>query len=190
MTKDEIKELLEKNLFKEIKTIEKADEYIDMFENTKVLLEEKRAEIIIKSCLEFTKKINEYIKAKGYKEGKDYTLLTDEEIINKTEAGAVAHHIDFIKDNIKLSLENNDNIEYYYGISYNGKDKKTINKIKNIIQTIKKDMNIDKFTYEYEHEEGGIDWIFWHYIEIEKDKPQEIAEVMIKLYELLKKEIK
>ena len=99
-----------------------------MFENTKVLLEEKRAEIIIKSCLEFTKKINEYIKAKGYKEGKDYTLLTDEEIINKTEAGTVAHHIDFIKDNIKLSLENNDNIEYYYGISYNGKDKKTINK--------------------------------------------------------------
>lgn len=81
-------------------------------------------------------------------------------------------------------------IEYYYGISYNGKDKKTINKIKNIIQTIKKDINIDKFTYEYEHEEGDIYWIFWHYIEIEKDKPQEIAEVMIKLYELLKKEIK
>ena len=63
-------------------------------------------------------------------------------------------------------------------------------KIKNIIQTIKKYMNIDKFTYEYEHEEGDIYWIFWHYIEIEKDKPQEIAEVMIKLYKLLKKEIK
>ena len=63
-------------------------------------------------------------------------------------------------------------------------------KIRNIIQTIKKDMNIDKFTYEYEHEEGDIYWIFWHYIEIEKDKPQKVAEVMIKLYELLKKEIK
>ena len=183
MTKDEIKELLEKNLFKDIKTIEKADEYIEMFDKVKNLLVKQKIQILI----EFTKKINEYIKAKGYKEGKDYTLLTDEEIINKTEAGADAHHIDFIKDNIKLSLENNSNIEYYYGISYNGKDKKTINKIKNIIQTIKKYMNIDKFTYEYEHEEGDIYWIFWNYIEIEKDKPQKIAEVMIKLYELLKK---
>ena len=186
MTETEIKKVLKENLFKDIKTIEKADEYIEMFDKVKNLLVKQKIQILI----EFTKKINEYIKAKGYKEGKDYTLLTDEEIINKTEAGAEAHHIDFIKDNIKLSLENNSNIEYYYGISYNGKDKKTINKIKNIIQTIKKDMNIDKFTYEYEHEEGDIYWIFWHYIEIEKDKPQKVAEVMIKLYELLKKEIK
>ena len=184
MTETEIKKVLKENLFKDIKTIEKADEYIEMFDKVKNLLVKQKIQILI----EFTKKINEYIKAKGYKE--DYTLLTDEEIINKTEAGAEAHHIDFIKDNIKLSLENNSNIEYYYGISYNGKDKKTINKIKNIIQTIKKDMNIDKFTYEYEHEEGDIYWIFWHYIEIEKDKPQKVAEVMIKLYELLKKEIK
>ena len=190
MTEAEIKKVLNENLFKDIKTIEKADEYIDMFDKVKNLLVKQKIQILIEILIEFTKKINEYIKAKGYKEGKDYTLLTDEEIINKTEAGANAHHIDFIKDNIKLSLENNSNIEYYYGISYNGKDKKTINKIKNIIQTIKKDMNIDKFTYEYEHEEGDIYWIFWHYIEIEKDKPQEIAEVMIKLYELLKKEIK
>ena len=186
MTETEIKKVLKENLFKDIKTIEKADEYIEMFDKVKNLLVKQKIQILI----EFTKKINEYIKAKGYKEGKDYTLLTDEEIINKTEAGAEAHHIDFIKDNIKLSLENNSNIEYYYGISYNGKDKKTINKIKNIIQTIKKYMNIDKFTYEYEHEEGDIYWIFWHYIEIEKDKPQKVAEVMIKLYELLKKEIK
>ena len=190
MTEAEIKKVLNENLFKDIKTIEKADEYIEMFDKAKSLLVKEKITIIIKKCLKFTKEINEYIKAKGYKKGKDYTLLTDEEIINKTEAGADAHHIDFIKDNIKLSLENNSNIEYYYGISYNGKDKKTINKIKNIIQTIKKYMNIDKFTYEYEHEEGDIYWIFWHYIEIEKDKPQEIAEVMIKLYELLKKEIK
>ena len=38
MTKDEIKELLEKNLFKDIKTIEKADEYIEMFDKAKSLL--------------------------------------------------------------------------------------------------------------------------------------------------------
>ena len=195
MTETEIKKVLKENLFKELEikgklTESELDKYIEMFDKAKDLLVKEKIPIIIKKYLKFTKEINKYIKAKGYKEGKDYTLLTDKEIINKTEAGADAHHIDFIKDNIKLSLENNSNIEYYYGISYNGKDKKTINKIKNIIQTIKKDMNIDKFTYEYEHEEGDIYWIFWHYIEIEKDKPQEIAEVMIKLYELLKKEIK
>ena len=132
MTEAEIKKVLNENLFKDIKTIEKADEYIEMFDKAKSLLVKEKITIIIKKCLKFTKEINEYIKAKGYKKGKDYTLLTDEEIINKTEAGADAHHIDFIKDNIKLSLENNSNIEYYYGISYNGKDKKTINKIKNI----------------------------------------------------------
>ena len=195
MEDKEIKKLLDEKLIKELKskgelTESELDKYFEMFDKAKSLLVKEKITIIIKKCLKFTKEINKYIKAKGYKEGKDYTLLTDKEIINKTEAGADAHHIDFIKDNIKLSLENNSNIEYYYGISYNGKDKKTINKIKNIIQTIKKDMNIDKFTYEYEHEEGDIYWIFWHYIEIEKDKPQEIAEVMIKLYELLKKEIK
>lgn len=195
LTETEIKKVLKENLFKELEakgelTESELDKYFEMFDKAKSLLVKEKITIIIKKYLKFTKEINKYIKAKGYKEGKDYTLLTDEEIINKTKAGADAHHIDFIKDNIKLSLENNSNIEYYYGISYNGKDKKTINKIKNIIQTIKKYMNIDKFTYEYEHEEGDIYWIFWHYIEIEKDKPQEIAEVMIKLYKLLKKEIK
>lgn len=195
LTETEIKKVLKENLFKELEakgelTESELDKYFEMFDKAKSLLVKEKITIIIKKYLKFTKEINKYIKAKGYKEGKDYTLLTDEEIINKTKAGADAHHIDFIKDNIKLSLENNSNIEYYYGISYNGKDKKTINKIKNIIQTIKKYMNIDKFTYEYEHEEGDIYWIFWHYIEIEKDKPQEISEVMIKLYKLLKKEIK
>uniref|UniRef100_UPI003D7DDC0A PD-(D/E)XK nuclease family protein n=1 Tax=Brachyspira sp. TaxID=1977261 RepID=UPI003D7DDC0A len=38
MTKDEIENVLKENLFKEIKTVEKAQEYIDMFENAKVLL--------------------------------------------------------------------------------------------------------------------------------------------------------
>ena len=109
MTEAEIKKVLNKNLFKEIKTVDEAQEYIDMFNKAKSLLVKEKITIIIKKCLKFTKEINKYIKAKGYKEGKDYTLLTDKEIINKTEAGADAHHIDFIKDNIKLSLENNSN---------------------------------------------------------------------------------
>ena len=109
MTEAEIKKVLNENLFKEIKTVDEAQEYIDMFNKAKSLLVKEKITIIIKKCLKFTKEINKYIKAKGYKEGKDYTLLTDKEIINKTEAGADAHHIDFIKDNIKLSLENNSN---------------------------------------------------------------------------------
>ncbi|TXJ36252.1 PD-(D/E)XK nuclease family protein [Brachyspira aalborgi] len=104
MTEAEIKKVLNENLFKEIKTVDEAQEYIDMFNKAKSLLVKEKITIIIKKCLKFTKEINKYIKAKGYKEGKDYTLLTDKEIINKTEAGADAHHIDFIKDNIKLSL--------------------------------------------------------------------------------------
>ena len=64
MTEAEIKKVLNENLFKEIKTIEKADEYIEMFDKVKNLLVKQKIQILI----EFTKKINEYIKAKGYKE--------------------------------------------------------------------------------------------------------------------------
>ena len=41
--------------------------------------------------------------------------------------------------------------------------------------------------FEYNENE---EWIFVYYINTEKDNPQRIAQAMIDLYELLKKEIK
>ena len=42
MTETEIKKVLKENLFKEIKTIEKADEYIDMFNKVSELIKEQK----------------------------------------------------------------------------------------------------------------------------------------------------
>ena len=198
MTKDKIKKLLEKELFQNIKTIEEAQEYVDMFDNTKVLLEEKRAEIDrenrkaiiekdIQPYLKFTKEVDKYLESKNYKEGKDYNLLKDEDIINKMADYDYPQHIRF--NNINnifvwlVSNYENDCILYYFGICT--EDENIINQInkkqlKTSIENIFSDFNYTEENW----------WIFRSYIDIEKDKPQKVAEVMIKLYELLKKEIK
>ena len=95
MTEGKIKKILEVNIFKDIKTVEDVDEYINMFKKDVIkLLEGKKAEIErenrkaiiekdIQPYFKFTKEVDKYLKSKGYKEGKDYNLLKDEDIINK-----------------------------------------------------------------------------------------------------------
>ena len=198
MTKDKIKKLLEKELFQNIKTIEETQEYVDMFDNTKVLLEEKRAEIDrenrkaiiekdIQPYLKFTKEVAKYLESKNYREGKDYNLLKDEDIINKMADYDYPQHIRFNNiNNIFVWLESNyenDCILYYFGICT--EDENIINQInkkqlKTSIENIFSDFNYTEENW----------WIFRSYIDIEKDKPQKIAQAMIDLYELLKKEIK
>ena len=199
MTEGKIKKILEENIFKDIKTVEDVDEYINLFSvQVKKLLNEKREKIerenrkaIIKKDIQpyfkFTKEVDKYLKSKGYKEDKDYNLLKDEDIINKMADYDYPQHIGFNNiNNIFVWLESNyenDCILYYFGICT--EDENIINQInkkqlKTSIEDIFSDFN---YTEEYW-------WIFRSYIDIEKDKPQEIAEVMIKLYELLKKEIK
>ncbi|WP_288623468.1 PD-(D/E)XK nuclease family protein [uncultured Brachyspira sp.] len=199
MTEGKIKKILEENIFKDIKTVEDVDEYINMFKKDVIeLLEGKKAEIErenrkaiiekdIQPYLKFTKEVDKYLESKGYKEGKDYNLLKDEDIINMMTDYDYPQHIGFNNiNNIFVWLESyyeNDCISYYFGICT--EDENIINQInkkqlKTSIENIFSDFN-------YTEEDW---WIFRSYIDIEKDKPQEIAEVMIKLYELLKKEIK
>ena len=180
MTEAEIKKVLNENLFKDIKTIEKADEYIEMFDKVKNLLVKQKIQILI----EFTKKIANYLKSKNYKEGEHYTLLKDKYIIKEMLNSNYPHHIEFNINNIKVSLEyERGDMSCYFGIYTEDKNMqiKIRKKLKTSIENIFNDFD--------EYREEGV-WIFLYYIDIEKDKPQEIAEVMIKLYELLKKEIK
>ena len=180
MTEAEIKKVLNENLFKEIKTIEKADEYIEMFDKVKNLLVKQKIQILI----EFTKKIANYLKSKNYKEGEHYTLLKDKYIIKEMLNSNYPHPIEFNINNIKVSLEyERGDMSCYFGIYTEDKNMpiKIRKKLKTSIENIFNDFD--------EYREEGV-WIFLYYIDIEKDKPQEIAEVMIKLYELLKKEIK
>lgn len=87
MTREKIKKILEENIFKDIKTVEDANEYINIFDKqVKPLLNEKIAEIEaierekrkaiiekdIQPYLKFTKEVAKYLESKNYKEGKDY----------------------------------------------------------------------------------------------------------------------
>ena len=203
MTNLKVEKVLEKELFQKIKNengnieTDEIQSYIDMFQNQVIpLLEKKivenRKAIIekdIKPCLKFTKEVAKYLKSKGYKEGKDYNLLKDEDIINDMSVCGYPHHIEFNINNIGVWLEsccNEDgsDIFYYFGIftADSNAITKIIKKLKNSIKNI-----FNGFEYEYKERKG---WIFIYYINIEKDNPQKIAQAMIDLYELLKKEIK
>lgn len=199
MTEGKIKKILEENIFKDIKTVEDVDEYINLFSvQVKKLLNEKREKIErenrkaiiekdIQPYLKFTKEVAKYLESKNYKEGKDYNLLKDEDIINKMADYDYPQHIRFNNiNNIFVWLESNyenDCILYYFGICT--EDENIINQInkkqlKTSIENIFSDFNYTEENW----------WIFRSYIDIEKDKPQKIAQAMIDLYELLKKEIK
>ena len=180
MTETEIKKVLNENLFKDIKTIEKAEEYIEMFDKVKNLLVKQKIQILI----EFTKKIANYLKSKNYKEGEHYTLLKDKYIIKEMLNSNYPHPIEFNINNIKVSLEyERGDMSCYFGIYTEDENMqiKIRKKLKTSIENIFNDF--DKY-----REEGV--WIFLYYIDIEKDNPQKIAKAMIDLYELLKKEIK
>ena len=187
MTKDEIKELLEKNLFKEIKTIEKADEYIDMFNKANELLEEHKKLIVknrILPYLDFTRRIYNKLENKDV-----YWLLTDTEIIDNILNNGYSHNLEVNKKEVYLMIEiATDDVggKYYFGIL--SSEAKLQNKLREKINEIKKIFN--KFCIDYNFRECKGAWVYYYHIDIDKDKPEEIANAIDKLYELLKKEIK
>ena len=202
MTEEKIKKiLLEENIFKDIKTVEDIDEYINMFKKDVIkLLEGKKAEIErenrkaiiekdIRPYLKFTKEVDKYLESKNYREGKDYNLLKDENIIdNMSSKDNYSHNIEFNINNIEVLLESacneyGDDISYYFGI-YTC-DENIINQINKKQLKTSIDNIFNNFEYEYNEKE----WIFIYHINIEKDNPQKIAQAMIDLYELLKKRL-
>ena len=196
MTEEKIKKILEENIFKDIKTVEDVDEYINMFKKDVIkLLEGKKAEIErenrkaiiekdIQPYFKFTKEVDKYLKSKGYKEGKDYNILKDEDIINSMADYGYPRHIEFFKlEGYEPMLESNyenDCISYYFAICTD--DENIKRKIEKLKPKIENDI-FDKFV-----ENSG--WILYYEIDLQKYNPQKIAKAMIDLYELLKKEIK
>ena len=161
----------------------------------------KRMKITIKKYshryLKFIKEVAKYLEIKGYKKNKDYKIYSDKSIIDFMASNYVyyahnhyhfASNIEFIKNNI-VSLESQytdkDGVAYYLGLTvsdYNEKLKKKIIKIKN---TIEKYM-FYKFQYKFKEKEALVDYRLFYKIRVKKDKPEEIAEAMIKLYGILK----
>ena len=191
MIKDEIKELLEKNLFKEIKTVDKAQEYIDMFNKANELFEEHKKLIVknrILPYLDFTRKIYNELENKDV-----YWLLTDTEIIENMLKNGYSHNLEFSRKEVYLMIEihdddlvGNGNIEYYFGIYT--EEVKFQNKLREKINEIKK--RFDKFCIDYNFRDCEGAWMYYYHIDIDKDKPEEIANAIDKLYDFLKTEIK
>ena len=185
MTETEIKKVLKENLFKDIKTIEKADEYIDMFNKAKELLEEHRNLIVkkqISTFLNFTKEVAKKLEKQSYKKGdapdKDtYCICDDNHVI---EHGC---HWLGLGELIFLQAHYDNSMIYHFGVCVGKNDIKMKRKIKKLQETIK---NI----FDFEYHENSDEWILDYNQNIENENPKKIAEVMIKLYELLKKEIK
>ena len=201
MTEGKIKKILEENIFKDIKTVEDVDEYINMFKSQVIgLLEEKRVEIeaeierenrkviidkFFPHYLKFTKDVIKELEKQGYKKGNFYAPNKDEYRITEN---------DWIVDNgcywlglgsifLQSGYENN-SIICRFGIAEE-EDKKN-----QIIKKKQLKVSIENIFGDFKYDENDEWWIFVYYINTEKDKPQKVAEVMIKLYELLKKEIK
>ena len=187
MTKDEIKELLEKNLFKEIKRVDKAQEYVDMFNKANELLEEHKKLIVknrILPYLDFTRRIYNKLENKDV-----YWLLTDTEIIDNILNNGYSHNLEVNKKEVYLMIEiATDDVggKYYFGIL--SSEAKLQNKLREKINEIKKIFN--KFCIDYNFRECKGAWVYYYHIDIDKDKPEEIANAIDKLYELLKKEMK
>ena len=189
MTKDEIKKVLNENLFKDIKTVEKAKDYIEMFDKAKNLLEEHKKLIVknrILPYLNFTRKIYNELANKEV-----YTLLSDTDIIENILNEGWAHNLEFNRKEVYLIIQIYDgdldgNIEYYFGIYT--EEAKFQNKLREKINEIKKIFKRFCIDYNFRDCEGA--WVYYYHIDINNDKPEEIADAIAKLYEFLKTEIK
>ncbi len=184
----EIKKVLNENLFKDIKTIEKADEYIDMFNKVSELIKEQKKLIIKKEVLPYFKFVNEVVEElekQGYKKSEDYNIYNEnqKDIANSIVDKNLAEHIDLLGLIWLQSEAKNYSAIDNYRFGVWATDDKLKRKIKKLKSKIEKDI-FNKFI---EKKNG---WVLYYDINIKEDKSSKIAKAMIDLYELLKKEIK
>ena len=188
MEEKEIKKLLDEKLIKELKSkgelIEsELDKYFEMFDKAKSLLVKEKITIIIKKCLKFTKEVNKYLN-KDIK----YELTSDKDIINNMTNENWTNHIYFKINKIEINIESdywnkrNNDIEAEYFIAIYKGNKSTKNKLKKLEDNIKNIFSNLKFNDQEDR------YVYW--VNVDENSPKEIAQAMIDLYELLKKEIK
>ena len=188
MEEKEIKRVLNENLFKYIETVEKADEYIGMFNKVSELIKEQKKLIIKKDVLPYFKFANEVVEElekQGYKKSEDYNIYNEnqKDIANSIVDKNLAEHIDLLGLIWLQSEAKNYSAIDNYRFGVWATDDKLKRKIKKLKSKIEKDI-FNKFI---EKKNG---WVLYYDINIKEDKSSKIAKAMIDLYELLKKEIK
>ncbi|MEI0565852.1 PD-(D/E)XK nuclease family protein [Brachyspira pulli] len=183
MTKSKIQELLEANIFKDIQTVEDAEEYRKIFTSVIDIINEK-IEVIsmgnkLKKYWQFTQEIETYLKNNKMNE---YSILTYDKFEHLFKNNDYVPHIKMcVSDDLYILMESN-NCENYIGFGIVDKSDKMKSKIKNSNFDIKSIFNkIEEWNDSH--------WIYWADIDTEIDYPEEIAEAMMKLYNLLKENL-
>lgn len=183
MTKEKIQKLLEDNIFNDIQTVEDAEEYRKIFTSVIDIIN-KKIEVIsmdnkLKKYWQFTQEIETYLKNNKMNE---YSTLPYDKFKRLFKNNDYVPHIKLcVSDDLYVLMESSNNDDYI-GFGIVDKFDKMKSKIKNSNFDIKSIFNkID------EHNNGY--WIYWAYIDTEKDSPEEIAEAMINLYDLLKENL-
>ena len=157
----------------------------------------KRMKITIKKYsrryLKFIKEVAKYLEIKGYKKNKDYKIYSDENIIEDMAElygynNNYVRNIKIIKNDI-VSLSSNytdkDGVAYYLGLTVSDCNEKLKEKTIKIKNAVKKFM-FYKFQYKFKEKEDFGEYGLFYKIRVKKDKPEEIAEAMIKLYGISK----
>ncbi|MBW5381991.1 PDDEXK-like family protein [Brachyspira pilosicoli] len=184
MTKEKIRTLLRDNIFNDIQTVEDAEEYKKIFNSVIDIINEKEIDISLEPILFFTDKVIKYLNENS--EDKSYYYKKIDEITKHIKENPYSK--DFCH-NIKYNL-NNYNADILLEYSYNSgifqfsiysdpdKNEKSYKRLKNKESSIKKIFSNFEEAYPYAY-----------HIDTEKDSPEEIAEAMIKLYNLLKENL-
>lgn len=187
MTKSKIQELLKKNLFEEIQTVEDAEEYRKIFTSVIDIINEK-IEVIsmdnkLKKYWQFTQEIETYLKNNKMNE---YSILTYDKFERLFKKDEYIPHIKLTILNDLYILMESYNCDNYIGFGIIGNS----DNIKNEINNLNLDSNIENiFNNRIKKEHNDNDWIYWADIDTEIDYPEEIAEAMINLYNLFKEKL-
>ncbi|MEI0529578.1 PD-(D/E)XK nuclease family protein [Brachyspira intermedia] len=181
MTKEKIQKLLEDNIFQDIQTVEDAEEYRKIFTSVIDIINEKEIHIIVKPHIEFTEKVLDYLKNND--KSKYYIFLTERKIINDIYQEGYSHNIkySFCNGEVELILESSKDCFFLHIYLPNFNDNKKYNILRK-----KLNLEINKIFCKFYEDKN---YVYRYNIDTEKDSPEEIAEAMMKLYNLLKENL-
>ena len=202
MEKEEIKNFFEKhNYFKTLlnnnepikDSFNKLNKFYELLENAqKVILDKKVA--LVSDDINYSLKVSDFIKNIQTNKGGDYmkgAVFYDKEIIeNMFYNGNYSSQNIFIPiiENLGLSIVLDQIIDYHLCISVYSINNDIINKLRE--EPLKNEIGniLNKGSDKYE-EDADKYYIYSRFVDIEKDKPEEIGQKIIDLYNLLKEKI-
>lgn len=201
MEKKEIKRFFEENKYFEtllnkeetIKdSFDKLNKFYELLENAQRVIIDKKFELI-SGNIKYSSKVSEFIKKVQSDKGEDYmkgALLYNEEGIKGQFNGIWSRNIFIpIMDwDLCITLEQNIYIVDYHLFINIIANNNIANKLREepIKTEIGKILGKDSNKYKEDEDRG---YIYTLYIDIEKDKPEEIGQKIIDLYNLLKEKI-